>query len=552
MCLVNRQGRTNSKNLKSYRPYHIGYKCGHCAECVREKRNEWLLRSYFESKDTLEKGGYILFETLTYDDLHIPTISRYFPQIEIEDDFTCFSYEDIRKFTNNLWTAINRLPRMEDYDVKQNVKFFLVSEYGHENIYLDDRGRTRKGTMRPHYHVLFYVKDRRLHPGSLVRLIYHIWRRGETDNHRNGMSYCMAKNVIGRGFTKDKVKNIIAVSNYVSKYITKQADYMEKVEQRIDKSVESLINFERRFTYSEENIDELGDIDFQAYYNKRKEVIQYISPFHRQSRGFGLSALEDACIYNEILDKLQITIPDTKFKKKTYNVPLYYMRKLFYHTVTDDEGNYHWILNELGKEKYPQICEKRVFYNTRRYTEWYMNIKIYEDNGLKDIVDSLMDGRTFEDLSKYIVYYRGRLFDRDVEFVDEETGELRTLPTIEQVIDFDISYSPLVDTGMYNNGYNIIHKVDLRNVGADEEDVEFESMFDDFMTSLYGEDWYDDTMDESYKSFECSRVINEKTDYAFRDFDSLINLYALSQSKSAHGKQAYFDLVEELSKKLKG
>lgn len=546
MCLLNRQGRTNSKNLSSYRPYSIGWKCGHCAECIREKRNEWLLRSYFESKDTLEKGGYILFETLTYDDLHIPTISRFFPQIE--DDFTCFSYDDIRKFTNNLWTAINRYPHLEDYDVKQNVKFFLVSEYGHENIYIDANGRTRKGTMRPHYHCLFYVKDRRLHPGTLVRLIFHLWRRGETDNHRNGMSYCMAKNVIGKGFTKDKVKNIIAVSNYVSKYITKQADYMEKVEERIDKSIENLINFEHRFTYSDENVSELGNIDFQEYYNKRKDVVRYISPFHRQSRGFGECALSYSDVYDEILDKLQITIPDTKFVKKTYNVPLYYMRKLFYRTIMDEEGNYHWILNPLGKEKYPQICEKKVFYNTRRYNDWYLNIK----GELKDLVDTLLDGRTFDDLSKYIVYYRGRVFDRDAEFVDEETGELKTLPSIAQVIDFDINYSPLIDTGMYNNGYNIIHKVDLRNVGADDQDFEFESMFDDFMSSLYGEDWYDSTMDESYKAFECSRVINETTDYDFRNFDSLMNLYSLSQSKSAHGKQAYFDLVEQLSKKLKG
>ena len=546
MCLLNCQGRTNSKNLASYRPYHIGYKCGHCAECVREKRNEWLLRSYFESMDTIEKGGYILFETLTYDDLYIPTISRFFPQIE--EDFTCFSYDDVRKFTNNLWTAINRLPRMEDYDVKQNVKFFLVSEYGHENIYIDEKGRTRKGTMRPHYHCLFYVKDRRLHPGALVRLIYHLWRRGETDNHCNGMSYCMAKNVIGKGYTKDKVKNVIAVSNYVSKYITKQADYMEKVEQRIDSSIEGLVAWKRRFIYSEENVSELGNIDFQEYYNMRKEVVRYISPFHRQSRGFGECALDKPEVFNEILEKLQITIPDTKFVKKVYNVPLYYMRKLFYTTITDDEGNYHWVLNNLGKEHYSQICDKKVFYNTRRYNDWYLNIK----GDLKELVDQLLDGRTFEDLSKYIVYYRGRVFDRDAEFVDEETGELKTLPSIAQVIDFDINYSPLMDTGIYNNGYNIIHKVDLRNVGADDSDDEFDSMIDDFFTSLYGEDWYDSTMDESYKSFECSRVINEKTDYEFRDFDSLMNLYSLSQSRSAVGKQAYFDLVEQLSKKLKG
>lgn len=546
MCLVNRQGRTNSKNLKSYRPYHIGYKCGHCAECVREKRNEWLLRSYFESIDTFERDGYILFETLTYDDLHLPTISRFYPRIQ--DDFSCFAYEDIRKFTNNLWTSINRLPRMDDYDVKRNVKFFLVSEYGHENIYVDDHGRTRKGTMRPHYHVLFYVKDKRLHPGTLFRLIYHTWRRGNTDYSQNGLSYVMQKDIIGRSYTKSTTKNIIAVSNYVCKYITKQADFMEKVEDRIDRTIESLIGFRHRFVYSDDNVAELGDIDFREYYEKRKEVIRFISPFHRQSRGFGECALSRKDTYDEILSSLQITIPDTKYVKKTYNVPMYYMRKLFYHTITDDEGRYHWILNALGKEHYPQMCEKKVDLNDRRYSKWYRNIN---DDAVKSLVDSLMDGRSFRDLSEYMVYYRGRIFDRDVEFVDEETGELKTLPSIAQVIDFDINYSPLADTGMYSNGYNIVHRVDLRNAGCDDEDEGFALMIDEFFTELYGDNWYDDTMDESYKAFECSRVINERTDYMFRDFDKVIDLYQLSQSRLGVGKQAYFDLVEELSRKIR-
>ena len=239
MCIFQHQGRTSSKTLSLYRPYSVAWKCGHCHECVKEQRNEWLLRSYFESKDTLEKGGYILFETLTYDEEHLPHISDFFP--EVLDDFSCFNYSDIRKFTNNLWTSLNRLPRMEDYDVKANVKFFLVPEYGHEDIYMDERGRKRRGTMRPHYHVLFYVKDKRLHSGTLIRQIYHIWRRGETDNHHNGMAYAKQKNIIGQGYTKSTTKNILAVSNYVSKYITKQADFMEKIEFRINDTIEYLI-----------------------------------------------------------------------------------------------------------------------------------------------------------------------------------------------------------------------------------------------------------------------------------------------------------------------
>ena len=338
MCLVSRAGRTNSKNLKGFRPYRIGYKCGHCAECIKEKRNEWLLRSYFESKDTLEHDGYILFDTLTYDDEHLPYISRFYPQVlGTDNDFSCFSYEDVRAFTNLLWTTINRQPRLEDYDVKKNVKFFLVSEYGHEDIYADDFGHVRKGTFRPHYHVLFYVKDRRLHAGTLSRLIYHCWRRGETDNHRNGLVN-LQKNCIGRGFTKDKVRNILAVSNYVSKYITKQGDFMDKVEQRLDFVTEALIRESDAQVYKDECYRK---IDNAFYWDKRDDVRRYVSPFHRQSRGFGLCALKDGDVVDGIVNDLRVVIPDSKHVTKVYGVPLYYMRKLFYRVVTDDDGLYH-------------------------------------------------------------------------------------------------------------------------------------------------------------------------------------------------------------------
>lgn len=603
MCYFQREGRTNSKNLQKYRPYHIGFKCGHCAECVREKRNEYLLRSLFESIDTINHDGYILFETLTYDPEHLPMISRFFPQVNYKDkdgnlvtdnDFSCFAYEDIRKFTNLLWTTINRTTRLEDYDVKQNIKFFLVSEYGHEDIYKDDKGRVRKGTVRPHYHCLFYVKDKRLHPGTLVGLIYDCWRRGETDNHRNGMTNCMTKNVIGKGYTKDKVKNLIAVSNYVSKYITKQADYMKIVENRINVTVSRLVgervdkiynrvkDYQMYVTFEDEDgcvvsrwmsffDDFKDDIDFRRYYEKRKEVIRYISPFHRQSRGFGECALHSGFnafpgkghlnVVDDIMENMSITVPDSRFVTKTYNVPLYFMRKLFYRTVVDDEGKYHWVLNDLGKEKYAFIMQKKCDNVSDRLRQWYINLgpqiscfsSSIRQNLYVSCVDYLLDGRTMLDLAEYMVYYRGRIFDKDAEFVDEETGEIFSIPTIEQIIEFDKNYSPLIDTGCYNNGYNIVNKI-TRKYGINDilDEIKYGTVHLDYDEDFAYPDCVDDFMDESYKIYECTNVINEKSDYRFRNFDTLINMYYLSMSKSDVGKQAYFDLVEELSKKLKG
>ncbi len=551
MCIFQHQGRTSSKTLSLYRPYSVAWKCGHCHECVKEQRNEWLLRSYFESKDTLDRGGYVLFDTLTHDNEHLHHISEYFPELDFDGmnikDFSCFDYTDVRKFTNNLWTAIHRLPHMEDYDVKENVKFFLVPEYGHEEPYQDWRGRWRVGTMRPHYHILFYVKDKRLHPGTLIRLIYHIWRRGDTDNHRNGMMYAKQKNIIGRGYTKSTTKNILAVSNYVSKYITKQADYMDKLEARINAVVELLTRQEWQRVFSQPmDSTAHGVVERRLYWQKRKDVERYCSPFHRQSRGFGACALSDEKVYNDIVENMRVVIPDSRFHTKRYNVPKYYMRKLFYKNVVVEERipvglqivaengrirrkpvfetirRYRWVLNDFGKEKYPAIQEARCRANRRRFNDMVLNM----DTNACDIVASLLDGRDLQDLSEYVTYYRGRLYDRE-----------SVLPTIEQMNEYDINYSPYEDTGLYNNGCSVVRTV---HSAVDEE-----------LQCIFG-DVVDEQLEESYRGFERYMVINEQSDIRFRDFDKLLLLLHSSRDTSDKGKQAYFELVEDLAKRLKG
>ena len=55
--------------------------CGHCAQCKQAKRNEWFIRTHYEIKRTHASGGYVYFDTLTYDDANLPKLSNF---IDIE------------------------------------------------------------------------------------------------------------------------------------------------------------------------------------------------------------------------------------------------------------------------------------------------------------------------------------------------------------------------------------------------------------------------------------------------------------------------------------
>ena len=566
MCLFQKETRTNSKYLSPYRRYHVGFRCGHCAECLTQIRLEYLMRAYFQAKDTVNQG-YILFDTLTYDDEHINHISKFFPQIlkydekgkvtNPEDDFTCFHYGDVRQFTNNLWTKISR--EFPEFDSKENMKFFLASEYGHEDAYYDCNGRLRKGTFRPHYHVLFYVKQSQaslLPPMTLINLIEDTWQYGMTDAwyqcyHKKGKGklWCMQHNVIGKGYQRNTKKDMLSVSGYVSKYITKQADFMKEVESRIDKTVKRLIASEIDFTYDEinryfryqheyfQNKYKNGDTDFsdylpdnivltfdlnKRYYDLRERVVRYVSPFHRQSRGFGLCALSDEKVYKEIIELGKIMMPDRKKVEKPYNVPMYYMRKMFYKTVKDEEGKYFWVLNDLGKEQYPTIMQRRKDAVAERYFNWFQNC-----NGkVREAIIDCMQGRTWSDLADYVTYYRGRLIDESYFRVDEETGEVLTLPTIDEIIKYDINYNPLEHTETYNS------------------DVSMVRLWHAPKYSFMEDEWFE----TEYRDFERNHIVNENTCYEFRYFDQIIDLYNSMENAKRNARQENFDEDARLKK----
>ena len=159
---------------KQSKRYHL-VPCGKCVACLSRRRNEW---TYRLSKEQ-EMSDYTYFLTLTYDQANIP--------IRIQDNTPYFVFDK-----SHLQKYLKRVRYfMKELNPDLNCQYYAVSEYG------------SKGS-RPHYHMLFYVKnDKYLRYKRQIEMILR-----ETWN---------------LGFTTIKAANPANI-HYVTKYCVKSLD----------------------------------------------------------------------------------------------------------------------------------------------------------------------------------------------------------------------------------------------------------------------------------------------------------------------------------------
>ena len=100
----------------------LGVPCGSCSECQHNKQNEWYFRTYYQYLDCISSNGYVLFDCLTYRNSELPHLSEF---MHVDSDFMCFDYADIRYFLVRLRRYLDN----DGYDCKDNLKYFVASEY---------------------------------------------------------------------------------------------------------------------------------------------------------------------------------------------------------------------------------------------------------------------------------------------------------------------------------------------------------------------------------------------------------------------------------------
>lgn len=329
----------------------------------------------------IDNGGLIIFDTLTYDDAHLPHIDDF---INGFGSYSCFNKKDLQGF-------LDRLHSRFDYYKLGTFTHFISSEYGHDNIYIDNRGRTRKGTKRPHYHVLIFCDNGSIDPEFLAFLIHDCWNKGRTDNFGSFKGDRSRGYVIHNCFTKQSMnqERLIRVGNYVSKYVLKDAKFHKKVDFTIKLYVRKYYK----------RID--SGVIRKAFNIDVNRIRSIVSEFVLCSNGLGMYAIDNNLIdYNQLLLDGTIKMPDLKYVYKNYCLPEYYYRKLFCKLVHG-----HWCLNDRGKEYHSLHLKHKSDNTAKYYKDLFLNMS-HEDQ--VKVID-LLDGRSFNDFADYLIYYRNRI-----------------------------------------------------------------------------------------------------------------------------------------------
>ncbi len=393
--------------------------CGKCAECLEMKKTERYFRTYMQIQDTLSKGGFVLFDTLTYDDDHVPHISDQY-SVDSQYDFTCFNPEHFRSFMGKLRKRLKRKGINADED---HLKYLFVSEYGtSDQPWRDKFGFLHNPTHRPHYHVLFFSTDSHLGPETLSWYISQCWMYGKCDGMVDrGHAYLM-HNTFQKGADPARLRGL---SEYVVKYMDKSSDFQQKIDNRIDAMVRTIYEdlpvyvnyvdsarelFDRKYAEAWwfRNPD-LYSRRFSGYVEKyiRRKVSRSISQYSRVSRGYGLGFLKSSDFDWELfLNEGMVKMPDSQKVYVFLPMPMYYLRKLYYETRKAPDGSRYWMPKNEGvqylKRRASQVSDRTV----KKWKDFILNLSEDDRQVVYSYIDDSFDWKGFGD---YLTYRRGRI-----------------------------------------------------------------------------------------------------------------------------------------------
>lgn len=514
MCLKPRIIRNPTKRVSRLggQPLFMEVNCNQCAECKKNIRREWRFRSYHMCDATLKRKGYVLYDTLTYSEEHVPHLSDFY-DIKGKNikDFTCFNCDHWRKFLKNLRRQIEY--HCKKLHIVVEIKYFLVSEYGTDERY----------THRPHYHILIFVSSPFLSPITLSHLIAKCWKYGRTDgidydHYRNGelvhpMRY-LAENVFGYDLGFGQNQDILKVCGYVSKYITKDSTFQNEIDNRVE--------LLKKYITDEEEL---------------KKLFRNINMFHRQSKGFGRSYVDnlDQEEYDYIFNTGCARIKDKKKVVLTVKLPLYYKRKLFYNCLKDAENKWFWQLNARGIDYQQNSMLRSIQRTVDRYKEILAN---YDCPDVHSYVSRLLGARSLEDFVIYKLFYKGR----SRAFSSFHFDKLYQCDTLS---DDEYNLYDWINTIIESSFVRTASHFDFFERDVDRDTISF--------PVAYGNLFDDNPAVEelNYSNYVRQIIFNQNSCRAFNGFDDLDAYFNQLLKPDLKLKQDTFDFIEDLQKRLK-
>lgn len=301
--------------------------CGKCLECRSLVQSDWCTRLSYEINMFYRNGGIGVFLTFTYNDDNLPVFAPL--------NQPCFRHDDVLKFMDrlNLYMQRNYGPYM--------YKYFICSEYG-------------KNTQRPHYHGAFLLQHG-VDWLSFVEKCRELWsEHGFMFPKFDGHQYVDNN---GLGVTPT-LRNGAASAKYVSKYITKDLSFY---------NIPSIASY----------LDKRNN-SFDVPYKKRKELIKRCLPKHWQSKGIGLSQLEQFNLFDS--NSVKSALNNGVYEPLSGEVvPLssYVINKLMYKSVkstrisqTTGKPLYDRYLTDFGRKYQRTTFDNRLKKEIHKYDEF--------------------------------------------------------------------------------------------------------------------------------------------------------------------------------------
>lgn len=397
----------NHTFLRGVDPETLAVPCGHCAQCRQQKINEFTFRSYNEYLSTLKKGGFTIFETFTYSDVFVPLYAG----------FRFFNKKDVTDFLKRLRISLTRA----NYHVTGNFKYIISSEFGGT-------------TYRPHLHALFFVTIPGLTAYQFNRFVRKAWSRkdysfGFTDRKK----------------VEDRIIGSIYGLRYVCKYITKDDNVVNALKYS---SHSQFVEFMYDLAKNDGlNLYDLKMFQLREYFSTFKEVfpdtedLTIFNPMYI-SKGLGLSFLENI-EYDDLFNEQIVPVTTRKLQMK-FQVPSYYIRKLFYDY---NKSTKRYVLNDIGRqyfidyknkyitEKYESLTflkeqYKGINFDTPKFRQY--GIKSFDD--VLTYIDKQLAGRSLSHFVKYMVLCHGRAIDPSLQVIipDLEEFSQETVEVISQ------------------------------------------------------------------------------------------------------------------------
>lgn len=445
--------------------------CGCCKECIKSQQDDWFVRAYFEYQRVKKAGGDVWFPLLTYSEEDLPV----YHDDEFGFHMPAFRRDDLKKFRDKLRVIISRhfldeLAKQNDVPtIQKRIKgvvyvFWDWKTYGLDNKkkLVDEANSKVNGIRyiacpefgetngRSHFHVLLFV------PFKLtIKQMFGTREKNYTDGFlyrawQHGYVSYKSKKVGGRGPIIESERGIQYAFKYSWKHDTWYDfygidNYKKQLKEKIAQCKQDIRKFEPGKIFFCQLTKEL------LKYRNRLKLFRNAEPRRSQSTYFGAEGLNYFAngkidfknfspreaiakaksdnifnVYKCVNGHIDLTecgrTPDPKKPAFQFNMPRYYVRKIFYNVDEYDlwvktpfalevASMRYDIRNKRKEENYePYFGTYGHFYEHTAFYDINSILHHYGCNNHKELytfIQNLIDGRSAHSLAVYDTVYRG-------------------------------------------------------------------------------------------------------------------------------------------------